>query len=50
VDEIYLGRPVHFSTDPEVDTAAAAHLQKAAAAAGFTRVFHQYETVAAAHD
>jgi hypothetical chaperone protein len=50
VDEIYLGRPVHFSTDPEVDTAAAAHLQKAAAAAGFTRVFLQYEPVAAALD
>ncbi len=48
VDEIYLGRPVHFSLDPEVDAAAAEHLQAAARLAGFSGVAFEYEPVAAA--
>ncbi|HET7081751.1 MAG TPA: Hsp70 family protein [Chloroflexia bacterium] len=48
VDEIYLGRPVHFSLTPGIDESAAEHLQAAAAAAGFRRVIFEYEPVAAA--
>lgn len=50
VDEVYLGRPVHFSTDPAVDAAAAEHLEAAAHAAGFRTVIFEYEPVAAALD
>jgi hypothetical chaperone protein len=48
VDEIYLGRPVHFSAEPGVDEAAAAHLLAAARSAGFREVIFEYEPVAAA--
>ncbi|MGI8586684.1 MAG: Hsp70 family protein [Chloroflexia bacterium] len=48
VDSIYLGRPVHFSSAPEVDQAAAAHLEAAACSAGFREVIFEYEPVAAA--
>jgi hypothetical chaperone protein len=50
VDEIYLGRPVHFSLEPGIDESAAAHLQAAATAAGFRQVIFEYEPVAAAYN
>ncbi|MDQ2805416.1 MAG: Hsp70 family protein [Chloroflexota bacterium] len=50
IDGIYLGRPVHFSSDPAIDAAAAAHLERAARSAGFRAVTFEYEPVAAAFD
>ncbi len=50
IDGIYLGRPVHFSSDPAIDAAAVAHLERAAASAGFRDVTFEYEPVAAAFD
>lgn len=50
IDSIYLGRPVHFSSDPAIDAAAVAHLERAAASAGFRDVTFEYEPVAAAFD
>jgi len=53
-DEVLLGRPVHFVVgdepvcDPERDAAALARLERAALAAGFSRVEFEYEPIAAA--
>lgn len=48
VDSVVLGRPVVFSTDPAKDRVAEQRLEKAARKAGFTRIWFQYEPVAAA--
>lgn len=55
-DEVLLGRPVHFVLgdepvcDPERDAAALARLERAALAAGFSRVEFEYEPIAAAFE
>jgi hypothetical chaperone protein len=46
--EAYLGRPVHFSMEPEMDRGSEEILHKAALEAGFRKVFFEYEPVAAA--
>jgi len=48
VDSVVLGRPVLFSTDAAKDAVAQQRLEKAARKAGFTRIWFQYEPVAAA--
>ena len=48
VDSVVLGRPVLFSADPAKDSLAQQRLEKAARKAGFTRIWFQYEPVAAA--
>jgi hypothetical chaperone protein len=48
VDSVVLGRPVLFSTDAHKDAVAQQRLEKAARKAGFTRIWFQYEPVAAA--
>ncbi|NVN91280.1 MAG: Hsp70 family protein [Desulfuromonadales bacterium] len=48
VDAVVLGRPVVFSTDSAKDAVAQQRLEKAARKAGFTRIWFQYEPVAAA--
>lgn len=48
VEQVVLGRPVVFSTDPAKDDAAEQRLEKAARKAGFKKIWFQYEPVAAA--
>ncbi len=48
VDSVVLGRPVLFSPDPAKDSLAQRRLEKAARKAGFSRIWFQYEPVAAA--
>jgi hypothetical chaperone protein len=48
VHEVVLGRPVHFSGDPQEDQVAQSRLLDAAFKAGFERVYLEYEPVAAA--
>jgi hypothetical chaperone protein len=48
VDSVVLGRPVLFSPDPAKDGLAQRRLEKAARRAGFSRIWFQYEPVAAA--
>lgn len=48
VDHVVLGRPVHFSADPEEDQIAQNRLLEAAFKAGFKTVYLEYEPVAAA--
>ncbi|ABK99753.1 Hsp70 family protein [Pelobacter propionicus] len=48
VDSVVLGRPVLFSSDPAKDSLAQRRLEKAARKAGFSRIWFQYEPVAAA--
>ena len=51
VDNIVLGRPVHFvDDDPEADRRAEGELAKAAARRGFKHVQFQFEPIAAALD
>lgn len=49
VRQIVLGRPVHYSTDPQEDQIAQERMLKAAFRAGFEEVCFQYEPVAAAY-
>jgi len=55
-DAVLLGRPVHFVVgdepvcDPERDAAALSRLERAALAAGFSRVEFEYEPLAAAFE
>jgi len=49
IREVVLGRPVHFSTDPQADTLAQQRLLDSAFRAGFEKVYLQYEPVAAAY-
>lgn len=49
IDQVVLGRPVRFSTNPEHDRLAQARLMRAAFRAGYQRVYFQYEPVAAAY-
>jgi hypothetical chaperone protein len=46
--QIVLGRPVHFSTDPQEDQLAEQRLVHAAFRAGYEDVYLQYEPIAAA--
>ena len=48
VNEVVIGRPVHFSDDPTEDETAQKRLLHAAFKAGFERVYLEYEPVAAA--
>lgn len=48
VNSVVLGRPVLFSADPAKDSLAQQRLEKAARKAGFSRIWFQYEPVAAA--
>jgi hypothetical chaperone protein len=48
VDSVVLGRPVVFSEDPEKDALAQSRLETAARKAGFSRIWFQFEPVAAA--
>jgi hypothetical chaperone protein len=48
VDSVVLGRPVLFSPDAAKDAVAQQRLEKAARKAGFTKIWFQYEPVAAA--
>ena len=48
LSQIVLGRPVHFSTDPEEDKLAEQRLVHAAFQAGYQEVYLQYEPIAAA--
>jgi hypothetical chaperone protein len=51
VDDIVLGRPVHFvDDDPKADAEAAAELEKAARSRGFRAIAFQFEPIAAALD
>ena len=51
VDNIVLGRPVHFvDDDPEADRSAQEQLEKAARRRGFQHIEFQYEPIAAALD
>jgi hypothetical chaperone protein len=51
VDNIVLGRPVHFvDDDPDADRRAQGELEKAAARRGFRHVAFQFEPIAAALD
>ena len=51
VDNIVLGRPVHFvDDDPEADRRAQNELEKAAARRGFKHIAFQFEPIAAALD
>jgi hypothetical chaperone protein len=51
VDNIVLGRPVHFvDDDPQADRQAEAELEKAARKRGFKHVAFQFEPIAAALD
>jgi hypothetical chaperone protein len=47
--QIVLGRPVHFSREPEKDKLAQARLLQAAIKAGYETVYFQYEPIAAAY-
>ncbi len=47
--QVVLGRPVHFSTDPERDRLAQSRLLQAAFRAGYERVYLQPEPIAAAY-
>ncbi len=49
IKRIALGRPVHFSFDPEGDQLAKERLLKAAFRAGYDEVYLQYEPIAAAY-
>lgn len=49
IKRIALGRPVHFSFDPEGDQLAKERLLKAAFRAGYEEVYLQYEPIAAAY-
>jgi hypothetical chaperone protein len=49
IKRIALGRPVHFSFDPEGDQLARERLLKAAFRAGYEEVYLQYEPIAAAY-
>lgn len=49
VQQVVLGRPVHFATDPEHDALAQSRLLQAAFRAGYEKVYLQYEPVAAAY-
>ncbi len=48
ITSVAMGRPVQFSSDPEVDAAAQAKLGRAAAAAGLTNISYVAEPMAAA--
>ncbi|NDJ78912.1 MAG: Hsp70 family protein [Chloroflexi bacterium] len=48
VDSVVLGRPVHFSLDPQQDGLAEQRLVHAAIRAGYEHVYLQYEPIAAA--
>ncbi len=48
-NEVVLGRPVHFATDPAADRLAEARLLQAAFRAGYETVYLQREPVAAAY-
>lgn len=48
VDAVVLGRPVLFSADGAKDAVAQQRLEKAARKAGFTKIWFQFEPVAAA--
>jgi hypothetical chaperone protein len=51
VDDIVLGRPVHFvDDDPKADAEAEAELEKAARSRGFRGIAFQFEPIAAALD
>jgi len=47
VDTVFLGRPVEFSADPELDLLAEERLRTAAIRAGFSNVHFVYEPIAA---
>ncbi|MEW5987273.1 MAG: Hsp70 family protein [Chloroflexota bacterium] len=49
IREVVLGRPVHFSQDPQQDALAQARLLEAAFRAGYEKVYFQYEPTAAAY-
>lgn len=48
IDTVTLGRPVHFSSDPELDRQSEIALRDAALAAGFKHVDLEFEPIAAA--
>ncbi len=48
INEVVLGRPVRFATDPKDDEMAQARLLQAAFRAGYEKVYLQYEPIAAA--
>lgn len=48
VDELVIGRPVHFSQEPQEDQVAQTRLLEAVFKAGFRKVYLEYEPVAAA--
>lgn len=48
IEEIAIGRPVHFSKDPEIDQRAQNRLAVAMKTAGFKKLKFEYEPVAAA--
>lgn len=48
IDRVVLGRPVHFSTDPQEDALAESRLRGAAELAGFREIGFVYEPVGAA--
>jgi hypothetical chaperone protein len=50
VDQVVLGRPVHFAPTPEADALAQNKLLEAAQAAGFRQVAFEMEPIAAALD
>jgi hypothetical chaperone protein len=50
VDQVVLGRPVHFAPTPEADAFAQSRLLEAAQAAGFRKVAFEMEPIAAALD
>lgn len=49
LNQVVLGRPVRFSTDPKHDRLAQGRLLQAAFRAGYERVSFQYEPIAAAY-
>ncbi|MEM7130647.1 MAG: Hsp70 family protein [Chloroflexota bacterium] len=49
IDQIMLGRPVHFSKDPQADALAQERLLDAAIRAGYKQVYFEREPIAAAH-
>ena len=49
LNQIVLGRPVRFATDPEMDRLAQARLMQAAFHAGYEKVYFQKEPIAAAY-
>jgi hypothetical chaperone protein len=50
LEDVFVGRPVYFSKDPELDRNSEETLRQAAHEAGFRKVDFEYEPVAAALD